>query len=272
MGFRSRAGGGYYSSTFVKVGRGSDVMVYYNDVVGYVSVVSVSNNGVARCVDNRGDATYVADGQVSTLLLYGAIPMLTTNTNIRNDWACHKEDKSGSQTNSVWIPKADEPEPTPPPPPPATWKWFSQTFIVSNLRSVPEGSGSVTSGIANCMAQGNWSSYKAHRGYGDLGNSPSSWCSGGRNFTITCTMHRKNSGHGYAGAVPHPVFIYSGGSWDSGVTFARNDTKTFTFPSAIANAIVNGSMKTLQIWAGRSTTQYSHYDSVSITITCEKRV
>lgn len=273
MGFRSRAGGGYYSSTFVKVGRGSDVMVYYNDVVGYVSVVSVSNNGVARCVDNRGDATYVADGQVSTLLLYGAIPMLTTNTNIRNDWACHKEDKSGSQTNSVWIPKANEPEPTPPPPPPATWKWFSQTFIVSNLRSVPEGSGSVTSSIANCMAQGNWSSYKAHRGYGDLGNSPSSWCSGGRNFTITCTMHRKNSSHGYAGAVPHPVFIHTdGSSWDCGVTFARNDTKTFTFPPSIANAIVNGSMKTLQIWAGRSTTQYSHYDSVSITITCEKQV
>ena len=248
-------------------------MIFYNDIVGYVTLGYAYNNSTVRCVLNRGDIGSVASGNVGTIIIKDYIPMLYYQGNVRDDWACHIDDEGGTQTNSVWIPKADEPEPTPPPPPPATWKWFSQTFIVSNLRSVPEGSGSVTSGITNCMAQGNWSSYKAHRGYGDLGNSPSYWCSGGRNFTITCTMHRKNSSHGYAGAVPRPVFIHTdGSSWDCGVTFARNDTKTFTFPPSIANAIANGSMKTLQIWAGRSTTQYSHYDSVSITITCEKRV
>ena len=89
---------------------------------------------------------------------------------------------------------------------------------------------------------------------------------------MTITMTRQNSSHGYIGAVPSPKFVYSGGNWDSGVTFARGDTKTITFPSTIVSQIANGTITNIQLWAGASTNYYSFYENVTISVTCTKNV
>ena len=271
--FKARCESGYYSGSFLKADLGATAMVYYNDLVGFSAVAQAHNMSTVYAVDNIGDVDVVAGwGGTGTVILSGYCPFLKNNHLTWGNYATHEVDLGCTQKNSVWIPRVDA-TPTPPPTPSVTWQTFSKSFTVTNLRSVPEGTGSVTSGIASCMAQGYWGSYKAHRGYGDLGDSPASWCSGGRNFSITCTMRRKNSSHGNNSATPHPIFIHTdGSSWDSGTYYGRGEAKTFTFPSSIASAIASGSMKTLQIWAGRSTAQYSHYDAVSITITCEKQV
>lgn len=271
--FKARCEGGYYNGTFLRADLGATAMVYYNDLVGFSAVAQANNMSTVYVVDNIGDVDVVAGwGGTGTIIMSGYCPFLKNNHLTWQNYATHEVDLGCIQKNSVWIPRVDA-TPTPPPTPSVTWQTFSKSFTVTNLRSVPEGTGSVTSGIASCMAQGYWGSYKAHRGYGDLGDSPASWCSGGRNFSITCTMRRKNSSHGNNSATPHPIFIHTdGSSWDSGTYYGRGEAKTFTFPSSIASAIASGSMKTLQIWAGRSTAQYSHYDAVSITITCEKQV
>ena len=267
-GFRSRSAE-YYHKIFINAENGSRVNMGWCDIVGYWAIARISGGCFLAMTDMRGDVQRFTEGaSASHVILQGHMPY-GGEMEHGTPWGALFSNLGCTSRNSVWIPRVE----VTPPPPVVTWQWFEQTFTVSNLRSVPEGTGSTTSGIPGCMAQGYWSSYKAHRGYGDLGDSPASYCSGARNITITCTMHRKNSSHGNNSATPHPIFICpDGSSWDSGTYYARNESKTFTFPAAITNAIANGSMKTLQIWAGRSTAQYSHYDAVTITITCEKQV
>ena len=157
-------------------------------------------------------------------------------------------------------------------PPTTTPTVFTQSFTVTNLKSIPEGSGSSTSTRTGVMGQGKWGSYKPHRGWGTIPSSLREFCSGGSNISMTITMTRQNSSHGYIGAVPSPKFVYSGGNWDSGVTFARGDTKTITFPSTIVSQIANGTITNIQLWAGASTNNYSFYENVTISVTCTKNV
>jgi hypothetical protein len=163
---------------------------------------------------------------------------------------------------------------TPPPttPPPTTPTVFTQSFTVTNLKSIPEGSGNSTSTRTGVMGQGKWGSYKPHRGWGTIPSSLRDFCSGGSNISMTITMTRQNTSHGYAGAVPSPKFVYSGGTWDSGVKFARGDTKTITLPSTIVSQIANGTITDIQLWAGASTNDYSFYEKVAISVTCTKNI
>ena len=180
-------------------------------------------------------------------------------------WNTH-HDWTDNGYNSVWIPKNTAPPVVTP-----TYQWFENTFSLTNLRTVPEGSGSGTSSRNGEWGQGKWGSYKPHRGYANV--NASGWCNGGRNFSAYLTLTRSSSGHGYAGAVPVPKIKRPDGSfWSCGVAFARGATHTFQLPSDIANAIANGSMTTLEMWAGTSTNDYSFYNSGSVRIVCEKQV
>lgn len=258
-----------YGGTFVKLQHGARVNINGCDIVKYWHLTHGSDQTLVHLGDNRGDVKYISQNASWVTFFVSATyrPIMDAG-GIVNDWNCDIRWKDGEQHNSIWCPKE-----SPPPPPQPTYQWFERTFGLYNLRTVPEGSGSGTSARNGEWGQGKWGSYKPHRGYADMGDEPASWCSGGRNFTVWLTVRRSSSSHGYGGAVPRPRIRRPDGSfWDCGVGIARGETITVQLPAEIANAIVNGSMKTLQMWADYSTNDYSFYDVSSIKVKCEKRV
>ena len=271
-GFRSRPSHyPNYGGTFVRATCGSKVLIGACDVVKYWHFAFGEVLSFIHLADNRGDVQQIAgDSFNCTYYLLGTNrPIANSGVNFINCWNTNVVEKPGTAVNSAWIPK----DTAPPPPPTPTWQWFEQSFSLYSLRTVPEGSGSGTSGRDGEWGQGKWGSYKPHRGYAEMGDGPANWCHGGRNFTIWLTLTRLNTSHGYGGAVPVPKLRQPDGStWDCGVAFARGDTKTIQLPASIANAIANGQMKTLQMWAGVSTNDYSFYNNSSIRIRCEKPV
>lgn len=159
---------------------------------------------------------------------------------------------------------------------------ITKTFSLINLRSIPEGSGSATSGFKGKMAQGKYGSYKLHRGKADLPTSALSFIKSASSITsVSITCHRLNTSHGYAGAIPYPRLRFkntSTGSYssyytDSSIKFARGDTKTIPInDSSIRTFLLNGGDE-LQFYVesgGNPTQQYSHYDNVKIKITIKK--
>lgn len=259
-----------YGGTFLRLQLGARVTINNCDIVKYWHFVHSEDDTSIHFGDNRGDVAYISQNP-SWFKLYqtGTYRPLTDKGGIAGNWNAIISWQDGSHFNSVWRPK----DVTPPPPPTPTYRWFERTFSLYNLRTVPEGSGSGTSARNGEWGQGKWGSYKPHRGYADMGDEPASWCSGGRNFTVWLTVRRSSSSHGYGGAVPRPRIRRPDGSfWDCGVGVARGETITVQLPAEIANAIVNGSMKTLQMWADYSTNDYSFYDVSSIKVKCEKRV
>ena len=187
-----------------------------------------------------------------------------------NDWGGHFLQTDSEELESLYDSGYEGSSSTTPPA--TTPTVFTQSFVITDLKSVPEGSGSSTSTRIGVMGQGKWGSYKPHRGWGTIPSSLRDFCNGGSNISMTITMTRQNNSHGYTGAVPSPNFVYSGGIWDSGVTFARGDTKTITFPSEIINQIANGTITNIQLWADYSTNEYSFYENVTILVTCTKNV
>ena len=253
-----------YGSNFVWAQQGSHVVITNCDLVKYWSIAT-GRYGYVHMEDCCGDiaqtlnqfwsSTFISKGVYTPLLWNG----FGTYWNTHYDWADNGH-------NSAWIPKDTTPPVVTP-----TYQWFENTFSLTNLRTVPEGSGSGTSSRNGEWGQGKWGSYKPHRGYANV--NASGWCNGGRNFSAYLTLTRSSSGHGYAGAVPVPKIKRPDGSfWSCGVAFARGATHTFQLPSDIANAIANGSMTTLEMWAGTSTNDYSFYNSGSVRIVCEKQV
>lgn len=258
-----------YGGTFVKLQHGARVMINNCDIVKYWHMTHGGDTSRVQFGDNRGDVKYISQssGCVNFFMPATYRPIMDAG-GIVGAWACEVNWLDGTQFNSVWCPKE-----SPPPPPQPTYQWFERTFGLYNLRTVPEGSGSGTSARNGEWGQGKWGSYKPHRGYADMGDEPASWCRGARNFTVWLTVRRSSSSHGYGGAVPRPRIRRPDGSfWDCGVGVARGETITVQLPAEIANAIVNGSMKTLQMWADYSTNDYSFYDVSSIKVRCEKQV
>lgn len=269
-GFRSRPNCyPNYGGTFTRATWGSRVMVSNCDLVKYWHVAFAADASLVHFGDNRGDVKYIAQNPSwSTYYLLATYrPIPDSGTEFSGEWNCNVVHRAGDRHNSVWIPKD-----TPQPPPTPTYQWFENSFSLYNLRTVPEGSGSGTTGRNGEWGQGKWSSYKPHHGFADMGNNPANWCSGGRNFTVTLIMTRLNTSHGYAGDVPKPKIKEPNGNyWNSNTGFARGATKSIQLPSSIANAIASGSMKTLEMWS-TTTDDYSFYNNVSIKIRCEKQV
>ena len=173
------------------------------------------------------------------------------------------------RSNSSFNPKPDAPY-TPPPTPTENWQATENTWNASSLWTTPEGSGSGTTARSGCWGQGNWSSYKAHRGHASF-DGVHDWCAGGRNFTAYITMRRLDTKHGNYGAVPVPKFVKTdGNSWSCGQAFALGDWKTIQLPWEVVASLIEGGTNELQLWAGKNTSDYSFYDNVSLRITCEK--
>ena len=267
-GFRSRPSQyPNYGSNFVQPQAGARVWVQDCDLVKYWSMATSNACGYLHSMDNAGDLQYGLNEFWSGWAYFSGVYTPMTVGDFLNDTWNSRITCTTNARNSSWIPKNTTPPVVTP-----TYKWFENTFSLTNLRTVPEGSGSGTSSRSGEWGQGKWSSYKPHRGYANV-SGVSSWCSGGRNFSAYLTLTRSSSGHGYAGAVPIPKIKKPDGTfWSCGVAFARGATHTFQLPSEIANALANGSMTTLEMWAGTSTNDYSFYNSGSIKIKCEKQV
>ena len=155
---------------------------------------------------------------------------------------------------------------------PGTPTVFKQSFALTNLRTIPEGSGSSTSKRSGQIGQGKWGSYKAHRGYADIPQTLFDLCQNATNISMTLTMTRLSNSHGYSGEVPSPKIVYNGGIYDTNVKFSRGATKTITLPIDIVSEIANGTIKSLQLWAGTSEVEYSFYNNVLINVECSKNV
>lgn len=159
---------------------------------------------------------------------------------------------------------------------------ITKTFTLTNLRSVPEGSGLATSGFSGKMAQGKWSSYKKHRGKADLPKSALDFVASAKTIkSVSLTCHRLNTSHGSAGAVPYPRMrlkntkdaTYSDYYTDSSIKFARGDTKTIPVNNTSFKTYLLNGADELQFYVTddqNPTSQYSHYDNVKLKITITK--
>ena len=266
-GFRASSSA-EHTGTFLEAYSSPNVVAETCDIVNYHNVLGGWYSRF-HMADMRGAVTSLAwDFFSNDLIWYASCPVIK-NKAFNNTWNSRVSADS-PQTNSVWQPWT--PEYVPPAQPAENWVQVEQTFWATDLHTAPEGSGSGTTARSGCWGQGNWSSYKAHRGWAGF-EGVSSWCSGGRNFWAQITMHRLATKHGNYGAVPVPKFVQSdGSSWSCGQAFALDTTYTINLPWEVISKLVNGESNYLQLWAGRSTNDYSFYDNVSLRVVCEKNM
>ena len=263
-----KSDGTKYGDCFIFLGDGGKAIMYMCDISRYYYGIYCCNASTSCIADCRG---YVAISGVAT---YGSFLGTAIHPSGTKSMWTHMggfiNNADSTSYTSLYDPNYETTTTVTPPTPTAVS--FSQSFALTNLKSVPEGTGSGTSSRTGQMGQGKWGSYKPHRGWGTIPSSLIAFCSGATNISMTITMTRLNTNHGYAGAVPAPIFVYSGGTWDSNATFSRGQTRTITLPSTIVSQIASGSMTSIQIWAGTSTNDYSFYNNVSINVTCTKYV
>ena len=257
-----------YSSSFLYVIDGGKGIMLNCDISRYTYGLYCENNSIGCIAGCRGYITTSGIARFSSFLGIRNRPSETVAA--WKDWGGFIEETNTNSYESLYDANYDSSTTTTPPTTVAIS--FTQAFTLTNLRTVPEGTGSSTSGRTGQIGQGKWGSYKPHRGWGTIPSSLTEFCSGASNISMTITMTRVNTSHGYAGAVPAPRFVYSGGTWDSNATFSRGQTRTITLPSTIVSQIASGSMTSIQMWAGTSTDDYSFYNNVYINVTCTKRV
>lgn len=143
----------------------------------------------------------------------------------------------------------------------------------SNLYTMVEGTGKVTSARKGYTGQGKYKTLKAHRGYIKLPiASIQSVMANKKSYTLKLKLTRLNTEHGYNSKTPHPIFRATGGSagatdyWDSNVRFARGETQTLTLPTSIVQAIEKGA-DTLELWASSNQAQqYAFFGDIVLSI------
>lgn len=143
----------------------------------------------------------------------------------------------------------------------------------SNLYTMVEGTGKVTSARKCYTGQGKYKTLKAHRGYIKLPiTSIQSVMANKKSYTLKLKLTRLNTEHGYNSKTPHPIFRATGGSagatdyWDSNVRFARGETQTLTLPTSIVQAIEKGA-DTLELWASSNQAQqYAFFGDIVLSI------
>ena len=257
-----------YEATCICAEKGSHVFVKCCDIVGFWNCVYVQDVSILCIDDCRGHCHTMGDLSSGAILIENlSSPLFLDNTYLHDGGQVMGSfDK---RSNSFFAPKPDAPY-TPPPAPTENWQATENTWNASSLWTTPEGSGSGTTARSGCWGQGNWSSYKAHRGHASF-DGVNAWCNGGRNFTAYITMRRLDTKHGNYGAVPVPKFVKTdGNSWSCGQAFALGDWKTIQLPWEVVASLIQGGTNELQLWAGKNTSDYSFYDNVSLRITCEK--
>lgn len=271
--FRAHRGAGYssYGNVFAVSDSGSSVVLSNNDLVKYYAIARSTAGGITYINKTRGDVSLFSEGSNDgTIINYAELPIFDEGKKSSFCYNSHIIAEGTDGQNSLWMPKDF---PTTPPTPNKSWHWVEKTFYFK-LSSTTEGSGSATSAMSGAWGQGKWGSYKAHRGHAKPTESISGWCNVGsntRNISMTLTMTRLNTNHGYSGAVPKPKLKQPDNTyWNSNVAYARGDTKSITLPYTIVSGLSSGSLSELTMWAGTSTEDYSKYNTVSLKVMCEK--
>lgn len=151
-------------------------------------------------------------------------------------------------------------------PPPVRWAATTRTFGPESMWS---STGSYNQGVPK---QGYWSSGPWH-GYFAFGRQIRDWLDsngGYRNVSnITLTIRRQNSSHGYYSGVS-PKLVTNGGS--TGPALGIGETGSWNVVNTgPGNAIRDWKDLTLEFYSA-SQVDYAYWDSLTITITCEKQV
>jgi phage minor structural protein, N-terminal region len=142
--------------------------------------------------------------------------------------------------------------------------------VLENLYTTVSGSGRVTSARKGYTGQGNWYGYKNHTGHATIPNDVSNYIMKNEVTSIRLIITRLDTGHGYAGAVPHPVIKVGSTTWDSNTKFSRGQTQTIELPSSIVGEIKNGAKEML--FVGTGTQQYSYYNNLKLEIETKEKV
>lgn len=248
--------------------KNANIFATYCDIAGFWNGYYLKDMSVMCQNDVRGHVHTKGDVDSGSVIIRSNCGPLNTASSFYHNGG--RSEGSESRTENSWFaPKPDAPY-TPPAAPAENWQSTENTFWATGLWTTLESPGSGGSTRNDCWGQGKYSSYKCHRGHASF-DGVNAWCNGGRNFSAYITMHRLNTSHGSAGAVPVPKFVQTdGNSWSCGQAFARDDTKTIQLPWEVTASLIQGGTNELQLWAGNSTSDYSFYDNVSIRIVCEK--
>jgi hypothetical protein len=285
-GFKAKnisSSGTTYYGAFARFTNGARGSVGNCDVIYYETPVVSSNASQVGFWNVKGKTTYRRTVEGGGIVVSGGtIPETTSSKDDINRGLIHQSGTLKETTTMGWYSSSGSGGSGGQDGSSSNTQTITKTFSLINLRSIPEGSGSATSGFKGKMAQGKYGSYKLHRGKADLPTSALSFIKSASSITsVSITCHRLNTSHGYAGAIPYPRLRFkntSTGSYssyytDSSIKFARGDTKTIPInDSSIRTFLLNGGDE-LQFYVesgGNPTQQYSHYDNVKIKITIKK--
>lgn len=284
-----------FIDTFALVENGGIIYVNNCDVAQYEDQYYGNNMFTIHDQNNIGNCTRRLAG-TSGVMYYGGYRINPENSNELDSIsfvALHKYTSPSTSTgkNSLYVPSAsgggstgpdtgggENPKPNPPvTPPEEVRKTVSKVFDLTNLHTTVSGSGLYASTKTTQMGQGHWvdsagNAYQNHTGHGTIPAEVKTYVSDAVEGTveITLTLHRVNTGHGYAGAVPVPKVKRPDGTYyNEGVGVARNSSITLTLPSDIVTAICNGSMTEVQTYSS-SQSDYAFFDVASIKVTCTK--
>lgn len=284
-----------FVDTFALIENGGIIFVNNCDVAQYENQYYGNNMFTIHDQNNIGNCTRRLAG-TSGVMYYGGYRINPKNINELDSLsfvALHKYTSPNTSTgkDSLYVPSAsgggstdpgtgggENPNPNPPvTPPQEVRKTVSKVFDLTNLHTTVSGSGLFTSTKTTQMGQGHWvnssgKAYQNHTGHGTIPTGVKTYVSDAIEGTveITLTLHRINTGHGYAGAVPVPkVKRPNGAYYNEGKGVARNSSITLTLPSDIVTAICNGSMTEIQTYSS-SQNDYAFFDVASIKVTCTK--
>ena len=284
-----------FIDSFALIENGGIIYVNNCDVAQYENQYYGNNMFTIHDQNNIGNCTRRLAG-TSGVMYYGGYRINPKNINELDSLsfvALHKYTSPNTSTgkDSLYVPSAsgggstdpgtgggENPNPNPPvTPPQEVRKTVSKVFDLTNLHTTVSGSGLFTSTKTTQMGQGHWvnssgKAYQNHTGHGTIPTGVKTYVSDAIEGTveITLTLHRINTGHGYAGAVPVPkVKRPNGAYYNEGKGVARNSSITLTLPSDIVTAICNGSMTEIQTYSS-SQNDYAFFDVASIKVTCTK--
>lgn len=282
-----------FIDTFALVKNGGVIFVNTCDVAQYENLYYGKDMFTIHDQNNIGNCTRRLAG-ISGVMYYGGYRINPKNSDELDSLsyvALHNYTSPNTSTgkDSLYVPSAggggstdpgggENPSPNPPvTPPEEVRKTVSKVFDLTNLHTTVSGSGLVTSTKTKQMGQGHWvnstgKAYQNHRGHGTIPTEVKTYVSDAVEGTveISLTLHRVNSGHGYAGAVPVPkVKRPNGAYYNEGKGVARNSNITLNLPSDIVTAICDGSMAEIQTYSSRQD-DYAFFDVASIKVTCTK--
>lgn len=289
-----------FIDTFALIKNGGVIFVNNCDVAQYENMYYGKDMFTIHDQNNIGNCTRRLRG-TSGVMYYGGYRINPKNSNELDSLsfvALHNYTSPNTSTgkDSLYVPSAsgggstdpdtpgtgggENPSPNPNPPvtpPEEVRKTVSKVFDLTNLHTTVSGSGLVTSAKTKQMGQGHWvnstgKAYKNHTGHGTIPTEVKTYVSDAVEGTveISLTLHRVNSGHGYAGAVPVPkVKRPNGAYYNEGTGVARNSKITLTLPSDIVTAICDGSMTEIQTYSSKQN-DYAFFDVASIKVTCTK--